>query len=91
MADQFGTWVSVDDHYPPVGKIHGYWDSIPVIVALSFSSRRVVGCFFSYRGGDAMDDEGNPQTPVPDFHTDEGLGYPDVICWMPMPKYPVDA
>lgn len=84
MPDEFGTWISVSKRLPHVEKESGYWDSIPVIIA--YGDGKVVGCFFSYRGGDLMDDE--PRTPVPDFHTDEGLGYHDVTDWMPVPKHP---
>lgn len=84
-------WKPVEQGLPTVGKINGFWDTVPVIVALD--DGRVCGAFFSYVGGDRMDcDEyGNPampSTPVPSFETDEGLAYSKVLFWAAVPSHP---
>jgi hypothetical protein len=86
-----GLWVPVEAGYPNIGKINGFWDTVPVIVALD--DGRVCGAFFSYVGGDAMDtdDDGNPEparTPVPSFETDEGCAYNKVLFWALCPEHP---
>lgn len=67
--------------------INGFWMTVPVAVASS--DGRVVGAFFTYHGGDLMD-EGTPQVPEPVFTTDEGLVQPNVTHWSYLPKHPKD-
>jgi len=94
MAERIfsGFWTPVEERLPIVGQVNGYWCTSPVIVALA--DGRVVGAFFSYHGGDAMDvdDDFKPlpehRKPVPSFHTDEGLEYEDVLFWAAVPKHP---
>lgn len=85
-------WVPVDVMLPGVGMTNGFWDSVPVFVALA--GDRVTGAFFSYVGGDALDADadGNPllRTPVPSFTTDEGLPHRGVTHWYPAPFHPKD-
>ena len=86
-----GFWTPVSEGLPLIGKINGFWDSKPVIVALE--DGRVCGAFFTYVGGDRMDtdDDGNPEparTPVPSFETDEGLAYSKVLFWTKVPNHP---
>lgn len=81
-----GFWTPAAESLPITGKANGYWCSVPVIVALG--TGRVCGAFFTYDGGDAMDDPMEPRKPEPRFRTDEGVLYPDVLFWAAVPKHP---
>ncbi|MFA6132380.1 MAG: hypothetical protein WC869_00035 [Phycisphaerae bacterium] len=85
LCKEFAAWVPIEKELPKCYQINGFWTSVPVIVALE--DGRVCGAFFSFVGGDAMD-EGTPQEPVPTFETDEGLAYTKPTHWKPVGLHP---
>lgn len=91
-AAELAKWIVVAKQLPQVGQTNGFWNTVPVNIAMA--DGRVSGAFFTYEGGDAADtdDDGVPRlrSPVPSFHTDEGLPYHNVTHWQPLPLHPKD-